>query len=172
MKRILTAITVLVIALVTALAVVGCGGDSGTETENGTVVEDQKSAEESADDENGKESPGLSEQERLLYDYYSAIDRQDYEAAYGMCSAKYVSAMDIEQFEAMYSEYIKNVKVIEITLLPEFSTPETEEYRVDFDTAYIKNYPAGSGELPMFHVLVKDPDKPGGWLLDGIGTGP
>ena len=171
MRRELPAIMVLLIAVVTVLAVVGCG-DSGTEPATETTVDDQQVQDEPVNGDIGEEDTPLSAQEQLLYEYYAAIDRHDYQDAYGMCSEKYVSGMNLEQFEAMYLDYIKSVKVESVTLLPEFSSPAGEEYRVDFDAVYIKNYPAGSGELPLFHLLVKDPDKPGGWLLDAVGTGP
>lgn len=172
MKRYLPAILAVLVALGMTFSAIGCGNESGTEPGTEPTVDDQQVQDEPVDDDNGKEDPALSAQEQLLYDYYAAIDRHDYQAAYGMCSEKYASGMNYQQFEAMYLEYIKSVKVVSITPLPEFSSPAGEEYRVDFDAVYIKNYPAGSGELPLFHLLVKDPDKPGGWLLDAIGTGP
>lgn len=172
MKRYLPAILAVLVALGMTFAAIGCGGESGTEPGTEPTVDDQQVQDKPVDDDNGKEDPALSTQEQLLYDYYAAIDRHNYQDAYGMCSEKYVSGMTLEQFEAMYREYIKSVKVESVTLLPEFSSPAGEEYRVDFDAVYIKNYPAGSGELPLFHLLEKDPNKPGGWLLDAIGTGP
>ncbi|MBU4175537.1 MAG: DUF4829 domain-containing protein [Actinobacteria bacterium] len=171
MRRILSAIMVLLVTLVAVLAVVGCG-DSGTEPATETVVEDKQVPDQVVDGDIEEKDMLVPAQQGLLYYFYAAIDRHDYQDAYGMCSEKYVSGMTLEQFEAMYREYIKSVKIESITPVPEYSTPDSEEYRVDFDAVYIKNYPAGSGELPLFHMLVKDPSSPGGWLLDAIGTGP
>lgn len=107
-----------------------------------------------------------------IYTFYQAIDEGRYEDAYELTTEQYRENLSLEQFESLYRNYVESVRVLEVTGLPEYSEEWREEYRVDFEATYLQNYPAGSGELPMFHILVPDPSDPDRWLIDGMGTAP
>lgn len=111
-------------------------------------------------------------QEQLIYDYYKAINDKTYETAWAMTTANFKAhRASFAAFQASYADYVKSVKVVSVKKLPEFSTPQREEYDTSYDATYIKLYPAGSGHLPTVNVVVPDPSHPNRWLLDEIGTG-
>ena len=102
MKRYLPAILAVLVALGMTFAAIGCGNESGTEPGTEPTVDDQQVQDKPVDGDIVEDDTALSAQEQLLYDYYAAIDRHDYQAAYGMCSEKHVSGMNYQQFETIY----------------------------------------------------------------------
>ncbi|MBU1671374.1 MAG: DUF4829 domain-containing protein [Actinobacteria bacterium] len=121
--------------------------------------------------ESGKTGEHPAE-EQVIYDYFDAINRGDYEAAYELRTMSRQPQSDHQAFVASYQPYIKSVKVVSVKKLPEFSSAEREEFQVEFDATYIKQYPAGSGYLPLFYVVVPDTQNEGEWLIESEGTGP
>ena len=71
---------------------------------------------------------------------------------------------------------LRSVSVISLkqVLPPEFTNPSggREMFNANLDATYIKQYPAGSGQLPSYYVVVPDPSNPGHWLMDEEDTGP
>ncbi len=147
-------------ALLVFTLVAGCG--NGGKTDVGTGTGPGKEVAE------GKKRPA---DQQVLYDYFEAIDQKRYRDAYNMWSES-GQPTSFEEFKASYADYIDSVKVVSARKLPEFSTPDRETFQVEFDARYIKKYPAGSGEIPLFWMVVPDPANPGDWLIDAEGTGP
>ncbi|MFH1150366.1 MAG: hypothetical protein V1748_07820 [Actinomycetota bacterium] len=156
----------IVVMIAGALTLCGCGGKttstpdtSGTtgETDSGTKTE---TAEEHPADV------------QVIYDFFDAINRGDYVAAYALRTMSREPGADYQQFVDSYQPYVDTVKVVSVKKLPEFSTAEREEFQVEFDATYIKQYPAGSGYLPTFYVVVPDTQNEGKWLIESEGTGP
>jgi hypothetical protein len=160
MRRLKILALLVAIVLVAVELAAGCDEEKATKT-NGD-------AGEQTTGEIVKKKPA---DEQVLYDYFEAIDEKRYDDAYDLWSESGQSA-SFEEFKASYADYVDSVKVVSVTKLPEFSTPDRETFRVDLDARYIKNYPAGSGEIPMFWVVVPDPDSTGDWLIEAEGTGP
>jgi hypothetical protein len=112
-------------------------------------------------------------EEQIVYDYYKAINDKRYQDAFAMTSDRFKSSYaSFAAFEASYRDYVQSVKVVSLRRLDQFSTPQRIEFDATYDAAYIKPYPAGSGQLPPVNVVVPDAVNPNHWLLDGIGTGP
>jgi hypothetical protein len=116
---------------------------------------------------------GRPADEQIIYDYFAAINAKGYQDAYQMLTAKWKSIYaNYEQFVASYREYISSVTIRSIKKLPEFSSPGKGMFQVELEANYIKHYPAGSGNIPEFYVLVPDTNNPGQWLIDSAGAGP
>lgn len=149
-----------VMALLAVVLIPGCDETKTTEVTVDTGTQEKVEIEE--------KKPA---DEQVLYDYFEAIDEGRYEDAYDMWTES-GRPSSFDDFKTSYADYVESVKVVSVTKLPEFSTSDRETFRVDLDASYIKNYPAGSGEIPMFWVVVPDPDTTEGWLIDAEGTGP
>lgn len=106
--------------------------------------------------------------------YYGAINRRDYKTAYSYLTSKFQYSLSYSNFVKEYADYIDKVEVESMIKLEEFSSAGVECYEVNFDTVYIKPYPAGSGELPPIHYVTSmDPnDSNAEWRISDIGTGP
>lgn len=162
MRRLLFVIAVLAM-FACAAGLLLCGCDEGGTTAPGGETTTEKTVEK---------TPTRPADEQLLYDYFGAIDEGRYRDAFDMRTASLEPDADFEEFSASYRDYVKSVKVVSVKKLPEFSEPGREEFQVTLDATYIKPYPAGSGQIPMFYILVPDPEHQGGWLIESEGTGP
>ena len=81
-----------------------------------------------------------------------------------MRATVYRSNTGYEEFASYYSDCVSSVKVVSVKKLREFSTADTEEFQVTLAATYIKEYPAGSGRIPEFYLLVPNPNEAGPWL--------
>lgn len=173
MKRFLYAVVVIAVAAVAAgLLLGGCGSGDGTTTEGEVVTGETSGDKVTTDTENGDEKETRPAEEQLLYDYFEAVDEGRYRDAFDMRTMSLQPDADFEEFAASYRDYVKGVRVVSVKRLPEFSSPGREEFQVELDATYIKPYPAGSGQIPPFFILVPHPDREGAWLIDSEGTGP
>lgn len=162
MKRFLLAVAAFaVFAAAAGLILGGCGGGGKTASESGTTTGNT-----------GEETATRPADEQLLYDYFQAIDEGRYRDAFDMRTMSLQQEADYDEFVASYRDYVSSVQVASVEKLPNFSTPEREEFQVELDATYIKPYPAGSGQIPGFYVLVPDPNQNGAWLIESDGTGP
>lgn len=163
MRRGIAAVIVLLLAGTLALLLsAGCDEKTATDkevTQGNATQPEEETAKRPAD-------------EQLLYNYFEAINDKRYRDAYDMRTAAYRSERGYEEFAASYSDYVNSVKAISVKKLPEFSTADSEEFQVSLDATYIQEYPAGSGRIPEFYVLVPNPNEAGGWLIESEGTGP
>ncbi len=157
----------LIALLLSAMVVSGCGkkevADSAANGAGKTGTTESSGKENSA-----TERPP---EEQLLYDYFAAINDGRYEDAYAMWAANQ-RPTSFSEFAASYRDYVDTVEVRSLKKLPEFSSPGNEVYQVDLDATYIKEYPAGSGEIPGVWTVVQDFNNPDKWLIADEGTGP
>ena len=151
---------VMLATLLVLASVAGCG--NGKKTDAGNDAAPRKVVD------GGEKRPA---DQQVLYEYFEAIDQKRYRDAYNMWSES-GQPTSFEEFKASYADYVDSVRVVSVKKLPEFSAPDRETFQVDLDSRYIKNYPAGSGEIPSFWTVVPDPANPGSWLIEAEGTGP
>lgn len=153
--------------MILAVAASGCGSKETDEGATGKA----DSAVSTEDNEEEKASGSRPPEEQLLYDYFEAIDEGRYQDAYGMWAADQ-RPTDFNEFAASYRDYVSAVGVSSLKRVPEFSAPGSEVFQVELDATYIKEYPAGSGEIPVFWTVVQDFENPDRWFIASSGTGP
>lgn len=112
-------------------------------------------------------------EERVVVDYYRAINDKSYQAAYNLTStnikSKYGSLAD---FTAYYRDFITSVEVVYLKKLDQYSTPQKVEFDINYRADYVKSNPPATGYLPPINIVVPDPAHAGKWLLDEIAAGP
>jgi len=157
--------------VIAGLLAAGCGGggeSNGGAEKAGNTTADVRTVEGDTSGEEVARQAG----EQLLYDYFEAIDEGRYRDAFEMRTMSLQPDADYDAFAASYSDYVKSVRVVSVKRLPEFSSMGREEFQVELDATYVKPYPAGSGQIPTFFILVPHPDREGAWLIESEGTGP
>jgi hypothetical protein len=154
------ALALLVLALVLAS---GCGNGSGKVT---TIPGANQSVPVS-------EVKPRTTEERVVVDYYRAINDKHYQAAYDLTSANFKSKYgSLADFTAYYRDFITGVQVVYLKKLEQFSTPQKVEFDTNYRADYVKYNPPATGYLPPINIAVPDPAHAGKWLLDEIATGP
>ncbi len=115
----------------------------------------------------------VPQEERVIYDYYDAINQKRYQDAYNLTSDDFKAQFPtFSDFEDSYEKYISSVKVVSLTRLDRFSTNQRIEYRAVYDATYLRPYPTGDGKLPPVNVVIPDTVNEDRWLLDKISTEP
>jgi|GEM_PF-3242683 len=130
---------------------------TGEKTEEGKTIEKEEKKKTL------KSDLEISPAQIITY-YYNAIDSQNYKKA-----ARYRFGVSAKKLQKQYKPYIKSVSVTKATKMPRLKQDEVC-FNVVFKATYIKEYPAGSGQLPNFHCLKQD--RKGNWKISQISTGP
>lgn len=108
-----------------------------------------------------------SSAEGVIRAYYEAINDKDYEQALTYLTGK-MGDLTADGLRASYEPYIKSVTVTSIDRTPEMDYQGRSMYSVTFSAEYIKQYPAGNGNLPTVHSMI---EIDGFWKIYEIGTG-
>jgi hypothetical protein len=151
------------LALIAFALVSGCGGGGGRVT---TIPGTNQSAPVS-------EVKPKTAEEKVVVDYYRAVNDKRYQVAYDLTSANFKSKYgSLADFTAYYRDFINGVQVVFLKKLDQFSTPQRVEFDTNYRAEYIQSNPPTSGYLPPINIVVPDPSHAGKWLLDEIATGP
>lgn len=108
----------------------------------------------------------------VLYEYIQAIASRNYQAAYNLHSSEYRAQVPYEKFVQMYQDSVSAASISSVELLPAFSNDYRQEFRVQIDATYIRNFPTANGRLPEFFILVPSSNGERHWVIDGMAPGP
>lgn len=107
----------------------------------------------------------------VLYRYFNAIAAGDYQAAYDLHTPQYQAAVPYEDFVRMYQDYIGSIRLRSVEALPNGSSGDRREFRLQLNISYIKPFPLGNGTFPELFVLTSPANGEGEWLIDGMAPG-
>ena len=155
-KRYFVAIVVAAIVVIVSLTLIGVFllGNGNTVSKSGEITKKD-----------------ITDQEKVLNEYYEAIDQGKYKDAYNLTSANYRRGRSYDNFVYQYKEYIKSVKIKSMERISQYSDKENGVFNLTFDAIYKQKYPDGNGELPAIHVLQREKKKSPVWKIDSIGIG-
>lgn len=160
-RRVLLILIGLILITLAASAASGCGGGQMT-----TIPGTNQSVPVS-------EVKPRTPEERVVVDYYRAINDKHYQAAYDLTSANFKSKYgSLADFTTYYRDFITGVQVVYLKKLEQFSTPQKVEFDTNYRADYVESNPPATGYLPPINIVVPDPAHAGKWLLDEIATGP
>jgi hypothetical protein len=120
-----------------------------------------------------KEVKPRTPEEKVVVDYYRAINDKDYAAAYALTTANFKSKYgSLADFTAYYRDFISSVEVVYLKNIEKLSTSRRVEFDTNYHADYVRANPPSTGYLPPINIVVQDPTHSGSWLLDEIATGP
>lgn len=116
-------------------------------------------------------SNSRSDAVEVLYRYFNAIANGDYQMAYDLLTPEYRAAVSYEEFVRMYQDNIASIGIRSVEALPNASSRDRREFRLQFNVSYIKPFPLGNGRVPELFVLTSPANGEGKWLIDGMAPG-
>lgn len=104
----------------------------------------------------------------VLYRYVNAIAAGDYQTAYELHTPQYQAAVPYDDFVRMYQDHIGSIRISSIEALPNVSSRDRREFRLQLNISYIKPFPVGDGRFPELFVVTSPGNGESEWLIDGM----